>query len=65
MEIGLYTFGDITPNPNTGRAISIRQRYAEVLAAAEAADEAGLDVFGVGEHHRSLSARGRETPTMA
>jgi alkanesulfonate monooxygenase SsuD/methylene tetrahydromethanopterin reductase-like flavin-dependent oxidoreductase (luciferase family) len=52
MEIGLYTFGDITPNPNTGRAISIRQRYAEVLAAAELADEAGLDVFGVGEHHR-------------
>jgi alkanesulfonate monooxygenase SsuD/methylene tetrahydromethanopterin reductase-like flavin-dependent oxidoreductase (luciferase family) len=52
MEIGLYTFGDITPNPNTGRAISIPQRYAEILAAAELADQAGLHVFGVGEHHR-------------
>jgi probable LLM family oxidoreductase len=52
MEIGIYTFGDITPDPNTGRAISIPRRYAEILAAAKLADEAGLDVFGVGEHHR-------------
>ena len=52
MELGLYTFGDVTPDPHTGRAIGISQRYAEVLAAAKLADEAGLDVFGVGEHHR-------------
>jgi alkanesulfonate monooxygenase SsuD/methylene tetrahydromethanopterin reductase-like flavin-dependent oxidoreductase (luciferase family) len=52
MELGIYTFGDITPDPNTGRTISIQQRYAEILAAARLADEAGLDVFGVGEHHR-------------
>ena len=52
MELGIYTFGDITPDPNTGRAISIPQRYAEILAAAKLADDAGLDVFGVGEHHR-------------
>jgi hypothetical protein len=42
MEVGIYTFGDITPDPNTGRSISIRQRYAEILAAAKLADEAGL-----------------------
>ena len=29
MELGIYTFGDITPDPNTGRAISTAQRYAE------------------------------------
>ena len=52
MELGIYTFGDITPDPNTGRTISIPQRYAEILAAAKLADEAELDVFGVGEHHR-------------
>ena len=52
MEIGIYTFGDITPDPDTGRAITVAQRYGEVLAAAKLADEAGLDVFGVGEHHR-------------
>lgn len=52
MELGLYTFGDITPDPATGRAIGVPQRYAEILAAAKLADEAGLDVFGIGEHHR-------------
>jgi probable LLM family oxidoreductase len=52
MELGLYTFGDITPDPSTGRAVSVAQRYAEILAAAKLADDAGLAVFGVGEHHR-------------
>jgi alkanesulfonate monooxygenase SsuD/methylene tetrahydromethanopterin reductase-like flavin-dependent oxidoreductase (luciferase family) len=52
VELGIYTFGDITPDPESGRAISTQQRYAEVLAAAQLADEAGLDVFGIGEHHR-------------
>jgi alkanesulfonate monooxygenase SsuD/methylene tetrahydromethanopterin reductase-like flavin-dependent oxidoreductase (luciferase family) len=52
MELGIYTFGDITPDPNTGRAISTKQRYTEILAAAQLADETGLHVFGVGEHHR-------------
>jgi alkanesulfonate monooxygenase SsuD/methylene tetrahydromethanopterin reductase-like flavin-dependent oxidoreductase (luciferase family) len=52
MELGIYTFGDITPDPSTGRAISPAQRYAEILAAAKFADEASLHVFGIGEHHR-------------
>ncbi len=52
MELGLYTFGDITPDPQTGRAIGIAQRYQEIIAAAKLADEAGFAVFGIGEHHR-------------
>jgi len=52
LEIGVYTFGDLTPDPATGRTISPEQRYAEILAAARLADEAGLAIFGVGEHHR-------------
>lgn len=52
MEIGLYTFGDVTPDPRTGRVITPEQRYAEIVSAAQLADDAGLDVFGVGEHHR-------------
>ncbi len=52
MEIGIYTFGDIGPNPHSGKAISAHERMKEVLAAAKMADEAGLDIFGVGEHHR-------------
>ena len=52
MEIGLYTFADITPDPATGRAIGVPQRFREIVAAAKLADEAGLAVFGLGEHHR-------------
>jgi len=52
MELGVYTFGDITPDPHTGHAISVSQRYHEILAAAQLADDVGLDVFAIGEHHR-------------
>jgi probable LLM family oxidoreductase len=52
FELGLYTFGELTPDATTGRAIGAQQRLAEILAAAKLADDAGLDVFAVGEHHR-------------
>jgi probable LLM family oxidoreductase len=52
FELGLYTFGEMTPDWQTGHAISAQQRLADVLAAAKLADAAGLDVFAVGEHHR-------------
>lgn len=51
MEIGIYTFGDLPAGARGPQAA--RQRLDEVLAAARLADEAGLHVFGVGEHHRS------------
>jgi probable LLM family oxidoreductase len=52
MEIGLYTFADITHDPKTGATASYERRMREVLDGAKLADEAGLAVFGVGEHHR-------------
>ncbi|ALC92290.1 luciferase [Bacillus sp. FJAT-18017] len=52
FEIGLYTLGDICPDPHTGQTISAGERLKEIMAAAKLADEAGLDIFGVGEHHR-------------
>ncbi|SDN89144.1 probable oxidoreductase, LLM family [Psychrobacillus sp. OK028] len=52
MEIGVYTFGDLGPNPHTGETISASQRLKEVIELAKIADDAGLDIFGVGEHHR-------------
>ncbi len=52
IELGVYTFGDLGPDPQTGKTIHIQQRLQEVLATAKLADEAGLDIFGVGEHHR-------------
>jgi alkanesulfonate monooxygenase SsuD/methylene tetrahydromethanopterin reductase-like flavin-dependent oxidoreductase (luciferase family) len=36
----------------TGKSISSGQRINEIMEAAKLADEAGLDVFGVSEHHR-------------
>ena len=52
IEIGLYTLGDMVQDPVTGRSISAGQRMKEVMEAAKLADDAGLDIFGVGEHHR-------------
>ncbi|WP_138494466.1 LLM class flavin-dependent oxidoreductase [Paenibacillus pinistramenti] len=52
MEIGLSTFVETTPDPKTGEVISHAQRLREVVEEIILADEVGLDVFGVGEHHR-------------
>lgn len=52
MEIGISTFVETTPDPNTGEVISHAQRLREVVEEIVLADQVGLDVFGVGEHHR-------------
>ena len=46
MDIGIYTFADVAPGG------SHPQRLRELVAEMELADQAGLDVFGLGEHHR-------------
>lgn len=52
IEVGIYTLADMGPDPFTGQTISVKQRIDEIIKAAKLADEAGLDIFGVGEHHR-------------
>jgi probable LLM family oxidoreductase len=52
MELGIYTFAEATPDPRTGRTISPADRLAHLLEEVELADQVGLDVYGVGEHHR-------------
>jgi len=52
MEIGLYSFAPITPDPVTDRTISPQQRIQDLVEEIELADQVGLEVFGVGEHHR-------------
>jgi probable LLM family oxidoreductase len=52
MELGLYTFGDLEPDGRPGHAVNARQRIKDLLEEIELADQLGLDVFGVGEHHR-------------
>jgi probable LLM family oxidoreductase len=52
FEIGLFTFGELTADPTTGQPIDPSTRLREFIDLARIADQAGLDVFGVGEHHR-------------
>lgn len=52
MQIGIYTFAETTPDPATGRTVTAAQRLRDLIEEIELADSIGLDVFGVGEHHR-------------
>jgi probable LLM family oxidoreductase len=53
MELGLYTFADVNPEPAEGqRGIEGAERIKHLLEEIELADQVGLDVFGLGEHHR-------------
>jgi probable LLM family oxidoreductase len=53
MEIGIDSFAAILPDPATGRPPSATDRMADLLDEVEVADRVGLDVFGIGEHHRA------------
>lgn len=53
MEVGIYTFAETPVDPNTGRQLGAGQRIRDLLEEIELADQVGLDVFGVGEHHRA------------
>jgi putative FMN-dependent luciferase-like monooxygenase len=51
MQFGVFTVGDVTPDPTTGRTPTEGERIASMVAIARAAEDAGLDVFATGEHH--------------
>jgi probable LLM family oxidoreductase len=53
MELGIYTFADIGTDATTGKTIGAHQRVRDLLEEAELADQVGLDVFAIGEHHRA------------
>ncbi|RTE03012.1 LLM class flavin-dependent oxidoreductase [Paenibacillus whitsoniae] len=52
IEIGISTFLEATPDPATGIAISHAERLRQAVEEIVVADQAGLDVYGIGEHHR-------------
>src|SRR4051812_40007157 len=52
MELGVYTFAELSPDAATGRAVDAGRRLRDLVEEMELADQVGLDVFGVGEHHR-------------
>ena len=53
MEIGISTFLESTPDPVTGKVISHAERLRDAVEEIVLADQVGLDVYGVGEHHRA------------
>ena len=53
MEIGISTFLETTPDPATGKVISHAERLRQAVEEIVLADQVGLDVYGVGEHHRA------------
>jgi len=53
MELGIYTFVENTPDTETGETLHPAKRMSNLMEEIELADQAGLDVAGIGEHHRS------------
>ncbi|KAA6490278.1 LLM class flavin-dependent oxidoreductase [Agrobacterium rhizogenes] len=52
MELGLYTFADVNPDPALNKGAEAARRLNNLIEEIELADQVGLDVFGLGEHHR-------------
>src|SRR3984885_402920 len=50
-EFGIFSVSDVTPNPVTGHTPSEAERINAIVKIAQRADEVGLDVFAIGEHH--------------
>ena len=51
MQFGIFTVGDVTPDPTTGRTPTEHERIKATVAIAQKAEEVGLDVFATGQHH--------------
>ncbi|MFG1769519.1 LLM class flavin-dependent oxidoreductase [Nocardia salmonicida] len=51
MQFGIFSVGDVTTDPTTGRTPTEAERIKAMVAIAQKAEEVGLDVFAMGEHH--------------
>ena len=52
LEFGLMTFADVAPETVPGKGINAHQRIQDLIEEIRLADQLGIDVFGIGEHHR-------------
>ena len=52
MELGITTFAETYPDPATGATVSHGERLLRVVEEARLAEDVGLEVYGIGEHHR-------------
>ena len=51
MEVGIFSVGEVSADPSTGRAQTEHDKLQAMIKIAVHADQAGLDVFAIGEHH--------------
>lgn len=65
FELGLYSFAELTPDPQTNAVISPAERLRNLIETIELADQVGLDVFGIGEHHRPDFVASAPIPILA
>ncbi len=65
MQFGIFTVGDVTADPTTGRTPTENERIKATLAIALKAEEVGLDVFATGEHHNPPFIPSSPTTTLA
>ncbi len=65
MQFGIFTVGDVTQDPTTGRTPSEHERIKATVAIAKKAEEVGLDVVAFGQHHNPPFAASSPTTTMA
>src|ERR687889_1245927 len=65
MQFGIFTVGDVTPDPTTGRTPTEHERIKATIAIAKKAEEVGLDVFATGEHHNPPFIPSAPTTTLA
>ena len=65
MQIGIFSVGDVTTDPTTGRTPTENERIRATNAIALKAEEIGLDVFATGEHHNPPFIASNPTATLA
>ena len=65
MQFGIFTVSDITEDPTTGTTPSEAERIRATLTIAKHAEEVGLDVFALGEHHNPPFWSSSPTTTLA
>lgn len=65
MELGLTSFAETPPDPETGRVGDHGDRLRQIVAEVEMAEDVGLDVYGLGEHHRPDMAASAPAITLA
>ena len=65
MQFGIFSVGDVTTDPTTGRTPTEHERIKATVEIARLADEVGLDVFAVGQHHNPSFVASSPTTTLA